>query len=132
MKRLILLLSLCAWSACAQQSLTVTLNFTAEQWDTLTNKLAVVNADLATKYTNSLVTWEASVSAARILNQPAPPKPVPTVLTETTYLQFFAAGQLGNTKQELRANTEGGVIERMRQLSAAKLRQLDDFSKTLQ
>lgn len=132
MKRLILLLSLCAWSACAQQNLTVTFNLTAEQWDTLTNKVAVVNAELATKHAADMVTWEAAASAARVLRQPEPPHPVLVVLTAEQYVQRFATAQLGSTKAELRAAREGSVVERIRTLSPAKLRQLEEFAKTLQ
>ena len=133
MKNLILLLSLfCAWSACAQQSITVTFSFSADEWSTLTNKLVVVNADLATKHTAAIVEWDAAASAARVLNQAAPPRPVLVVLIEEQYLKSFAANQLGSTKAELRAAREGSVVERMRTLSPAKLRQLEEFTKTLQ
>lgn len=132
MKRLILLLSLCAWSACAQQSLTVTFSFTADEWSTLTNKLVVVNTELATKHAAAIVEWDAAVSAARVLKQAEPPRPVLVVLNEEQYLKSFAANQLGSTKAELRAAREGSVVERMRTLSPAKLRQLEEFTKTLQ
>ena len=131
MKKLLLLLSLCAWSASAQKSLTVTFNFTADEWGTLTNKLAVVNAELATKHAADLVTWEAAASAARVLNQSAPARPVLVVLNEEQYLKRFAANQLGSTKAELRAAREGKLVDQIRNMGAAKLKLLEDFEKTL-
>jgi len=132
MKRIILLLSLCAWSASAQQSLTVTFSFTADEWSTLTNKLAVVNAELVTKHAAALVEWEAAASAARVLNQTEPSRPVLVVLNEEQYLKRFAANQLGSTKAELRAVREGKLVDRIRNMGAAKLKLLEEFEKTLQ
>lgn len=133
MKSILLFLCLFAGVSNAQQSLTVTFNLTAEQWDTLTNKVAVVNSELADKYAADLVTWNAAVSAAHITNQPEPPRPVLVVLDPTSYIQRFAASQLSSTRQELRATRESRVLERMRSLSdPAKLQKIDDYIKTLQ
>lgn len=102
-KLLTLALSLCAWSAsacdaCAQTSLAIPVNFTTAQWEALTNKLAAVNASLATKYSAELAAWKEESSQTRKLNLPNPPPPVPVVLSVEQYLQRLATGQPATTR----------------------------------
>lgn len=126
-----LLLSFCAWSAAAQQSITITFDFTADQWEALTNKVQIVNANLTNKYNAELALWADECVKARTLKQPEPPKPLLTSLTVSDYIRRFAGEQLGTTRQELRAAREQAAADRIRALPPAKLRQVEEYLKTL-
>lgn len=89
---------LCA-PAVAQQSITVNITFSDDQWGALTNKLARVNAARGLEYTNvTLAEWNIECIKADTLKQPRPAAPDPFIAaTPASYIASFATNYVERT-----------------------------------